>query len=190
MSGLQDLPGRSVTTVEGTASVAFLQDEAGITARQAPDLDTALDDLADGATDAVVFDSAVVAYFAGQHSRVIELLYQAIPRFQQVAIGIGARVYFCRALWMQGELEWLLSALKGFQQFLTRTQEVSRSDKARYRMYTKMFRKMVLAASEPGGRAKVKMARLREAMAAAERPETLGWLMEQARSWEQKGPTP
>ena len=62
VEGLDDLAGTSVTTVEGTATVAFLRDEAGVIARQAPDLPTALDELAAGDTDAVVFDAPVVAY--------------------------------------------------------------------------------------------------------------------------------
>ncbi len=62
IAGMEDLAGRSVATVEGTASVAFLRDEAGVIAREAADLDTALSDLAAGNVDAVVFDAPVVAY--------------------------------------------------------------------------------------------------------------------------------
>ncbi|MEM9655794.1 MAG: transporter substrate-binding domain-containing protein [Actinomycetota bacterium] len=62
ISGIEDLGGRSVATVEGTASVGFLRDEAGIIARELPDLDTALAELASGNVDAVVFDAPVVAY--------------------------------------------------------------------------------------------------------------------------------
>ena len=48
IGGLEDLAGKSVTTVEGTASVDFLRDEAGIEPRQAATLSAALDDLVAG----------------------------------------------------------------------------------------------------------------------------------------------
>lgn len=69
ISGLDDLAGKSVSTVGGTASVPFLLDEAGVVAREVDDLPAALDDLAAGRTDAVVFDAPVVAYTVSQSYR-------------------------------------------------------------------------------------------------------------------------
>jgi ABC-type amino acid transport substrate-binding protein len=62
IEGVDDLPGRSVATVENTASVAFLRDEAGVDPTQAPTLDEALDLLAQGSVDAVVFDAPAVDF--------------------------------------------------------------------------------------------------------------------------------
>ncbi|MEM7274898.1 MAG: transporter substrate-binding domain-containing protein [Actinomycetota bacterium] len=62
ISGLDDLAGRPVATVQQTASVAFLRDEAGVIAREEPDLDAALAALLSGDVDAVVFDAPVVAF--------------------------------------------------------------------------------------------------------------------------------
>lgn len=78
ISGMEDLGGRSVATVEGTASVAFLRDEAGVIAQEAPDLDTALADLADGRVDAVVFDAPVVAYTINEQYRDELILVEPI----------------------------------------------------------------------------------------------------------------
>jgi polar amino acid transport system substrate-binding protein len=61
VSGLGDLSGKRVSTKEGTESVAFLKNEAGIAAIESPTLEDALNDLVAGRTDAVVFDSGVVA---------------------------------------------------------------------------------------------------------------------------------
>ncbi len=61
ISGVEDLAGRSVATVEGTFTVGLLE-EFGITAEEEVDLDAALASLADGDVDAVVFDAPVVAY--------------------------------------------------------------------------------------------------------------------------------
>ena len=62
INNIEDLQGKSVTTVAGTASVDFLRVEGRITARLTEDLDTALADLAADRTDAVVFDAPVVSY--------------------------------------------------------------------------------------------------------------------------------
>ena len=69
ISGLADLSGRPVATVQETASVDFLQDEAGIIPREAVDLDAAFQDLISGEVDAVVFDAPVVAYAVNQSYR-------------------------------------------------------------------------------------------------------------------------
>lgn len=62
ISSLGDLAGKNVSTVQGTASVDFLEREAGIIAREFESLDGALDELARGETEAVVFDAPVLAY--------------------------------------------------------------------------------------------------------------------------------
>lgn len=77
IAGLDDLAGKSVSTVEDTASVDFLQREAGINARVFPTLDDALSELSEGDTDAVVFDAPVIAYalnsnFRGEGLRLID----------------------------------------------------------------------------------------------------------------------
>lgn len=69
VNGLDDLAGKSVTTVANTESVAFLEAELGTVPVQADNLETALADLAAGRTDAVVFDSGAVAYAVNQRYR-------------------------------------------------------------------------------------------------------------------------
>lgn len=69
IAGLDDLPGRAVATVQGTASVSFLRDETGIIPREEPDLPAALDTLAAGEVDAVVFDAPVLAYQLNRSGR-------------------------------------------------------------------------------------------------------------------------
>ena len=61
ITSIADLSGKSVSTVQGTSTVDFLLD-VGIAARSFPDLDSALDALANGSTDAVVFDTPVISY--------------------------------------------------------------------------------------------------------------------------------
>lgn len=61
IAGLEDLAGRSVTTVEATATVDFLN-ARGVAVRQQADLAEALADLDAGRTDAVVFDAPVLQY--------------------------------------------------------------------------------------------------------------------------------
>lgn len=62
IAGISDLSGKNVSTVQETSTVDFLVDDAGIVAREFPDLDAALDELVRGETDAVVFDAPVIAY--------------------------------------------------------------------------------------------------------------------------------
>lgn len=62
IAGVEDLRGRNVSTVEGTASVDYLEREAGIIAREFETVDGALDELARGETEAVVFDAPVLSY--------------------------------------------------------------------------------------------------------------------------------
>ena len=62
IAGLDDLSGRSIGTVQETATVAFLRDEVGVIAREYPDLESAFDALVDEDLDAVVFDAPVVSY--------------------------------------------------------------------------------------------------------------------------------
>lgn len=69
VNSIDDLAGKSVTTVANTESVAFLEDELGTVPMQTDDIDTALADLAAGRTDAVVFDSGAVAYAVNQRYR-------------------------------------------------------------------------------------------------------------------------
>lgn len=76
ISGLEDLAGRPVATVESTATVEFLQDEIGVIAREEPDLETALTSLADGDVDAVVFDAPVLAYAINRSGREDLLLVE------------------------------------------------------------------------------------------------------------------
>lgn len=78
ISGIEDLRGHSVTTVEGTAAVEVLRRDAGVEPRQAIDLHTALDDLAAGRTDAVAFDAPVVQYVVNRERNDDFLLVQPI----------------------------------------------------------------------------------------------------------------
>jgi len=61
IAGIEDLAGRSVTTIAGTATVDFLGDR-GIAVRERANLAEALSDLDSGRTDAVVFDAPVLQY--------------------------------------------------------------------------------------------------------------------------------
>jgi polar amino acid transport system substrate-binding protein len=69
ISSMEDLAGRPVATVQGTATVPYLQSEIGVIAREEPDLESALQALSDGDVDAVVFDAPVVAYALNQTRR-------------------------------------------------------------------------------------------------------------------------
>ena len=74
ISGLDDLSGRPVATVEQTATVNFLQDEIGVIARELPTLEEALAELEAENVDAVVFDAPVVAYTVNQSYRELLLV--------------------------------------------------------------------------------------------------------------------
>lgn len=78
ISGIEDLRGHSVTTVEGTAAVDVLRNDAGVEPRQVVDLNAALDDLAAGRTDAVAFDAAVVQYVVNRERNDDFILVQPI----------------------------------------------------------------------------------------------------------------
>ncbi|MGH1488892.1 MAG: transporter substrate-binding domain-containing protein [Acidimicrobiales bacterium] len=62
IDGIEDLAGRDVGTVQGTASVPFIQEEIGVLPSEYPTLTEALDALVSGNIEAVIFDAPVVAY--------------------------------------------------------------------------------------------------------------------------------
>ena len=80
ISGIEDLAGRSVSTVEGTATVDFLRTEARLEPRQAETLAAALDDLEAGETDAVVFDAPVIQYEIASSNRDLQLVEPTLGR--------------------------------------------------------------------------------------------------------------
>lgn len=69
ISGLEDLAGRPVATIEGTATVPFLRNEIGVIPREEADIDAAMAVLAAGEVDAVVFDAPVLAYALNRSGR-------------------------------------------------------------------------------------------------------------------------
>ena len=77
ITGIADLSGKDVSTVQETSTVDFLREDAGIVANEFPDLDAALDELVRGDTDAVVFDAPVIAFalntrFQSEGLRLVE----------------------------------------------------------------------------------------------------------------------
>lgn len=66
INGLDDLASASVVTVADTKAAGFLDDRR-IRFSTVPDIETALDRLADGRTDAVVYDAPVIAYAVDQN---------------------------------------------------------------------------------------------------------------------------
>ncbi|MEM8922475.1 MAG: transporter substrate-binding domain-containing protein [Actinomycetota bacterium] len=61
ITGVDDLAGRSVVTVDGTVAATYLR-EANLAFETVPDIDTALAEVADGRYDAVIYDSPILAY--------------------------------------------------------------------------------------------------------------------------------
>jgi polar amino acid transport system substrate-binding protein len=68
VEGFADLPGKQVITVEGTVADTYLT-ELDIDHRVAADFDAAAADLLAGRSDAVVYDSPVLQYFASTEGR-------------------------------------------------------------------------------------------------------------------------
>ncbi len=90
IAGIDDLSARPVGTVQETASVNFLQDEAGIIAREYEDLDTALAALLDEEIDAVVFDAPVVSYAVNQRYQNELLLVEPVEGRDPYGIALPA----------------------------------------------------------------------------------------------------
>ena len=73
IAGIEDLPGRSVVTVEDTVADAYLR-EFNVPFQPISNLEEALEGVADGTYDAVVYDSPILAYRAStDYSGRIEL---------------------------------------------------------------------------------------------------------------------
>lgn len=127
------------------------------------------------------FNWAVLAFYREDWSRVIELLYNEINRFANPAIGLDARVYLCRALWMQGEYDWLLGMLDGYRQYLKRNKAVSALDRKVHGKYVRYFRKLALAVTERQDKRERKLRELLKEMENAGDESVLGWLGGQIR---------
>ena len=65
INGPDDLPGKAVATVAGTTSADYLRD-GGVKATAFPDIDAAVQALADKKVDAVVYDAPVLQYVANR----------------------------------------------------------------------------------------------------------------------------
>ncbi|MEM7039094.1 MAG: hypothetical protein AAF570_19100, partial [Bacteroidota bacterium] len=128
------------------------------------------------------FNWAVLAFYRQDWNKVIELLYNEINRFANPAIGLDARVYLCRALWMQEEYDWLLGMLHGYRQYLKRNKAVSALNRKVHGKYVQYFRKLTLAVTERPDKREGKLRTLLEEMENAGDASVLGWLGGQIRA--------
>ncbi|MEM7038372.1 MAG: hypothetical protein AAF570_15410, partial [Bacteroidota bacterium] len=74
---------------------------------------------------AYAYNLAVVRFHQQDFRAVVELLYNRIGELDRMDFAIGARVYLCQALWETGEIEWLLTVLHAFNEFLRRKKDLA-----------------------------------------------------------------
>ena len=125
---------------------------------------------------AYLYNRAVVLYYRKSFRKVVESLYNDLTRFEDPSYGIGARIYFCRSLWMLEEYEWLLNALRNFREFLGRSTEVSPPDKARYKKYIRFFRSLALAVTSRPDLQQKKLEQLHRELTLVKERSTFNWL--------------
>lgn len=108
-----------------------------------------------------LYNKAILAFHRGDYAGTIRMLYHRINEFVNLLIGLGARIYLCRALWKQGEIDWLRSNLASFRIYLKRQKEISDMDRRIYLLYVKYFEQILKAQTARPDRSRQKLERIR-----------------------------
>lgn len=125
-----------------------------------------------------LYNRAVLKFQREDYSGTISLLYNEINRFEDVLFGISARVYLCRALWMQEEWEGLGANLEAFRVFLGRNREITDRDKKLYGAFVKRFRRVLRIITGNPDRKQEQLLKVRKSLEAGEETGVFLWLRE------------
>ena len=79
INGPTDLPGANVATIANTASESYLKEQR-VRHQTYPDLTTAIRATAEGKTDAIVYDRALMQYRNQQESNILKILPSVFDR--------------------------------------------------------------------------------------------------------------
>lgn len=96
---------------------------------------------------AVCYNQAVLSFHRGDYAGTVRLLYHRIGEFRDELFALGARIYLCRALWEQEEMDWLGRNLIAFRKYLKRTDTLVEVEKKTYLLYVSMMLRLQKAAS-------------------------------------------
>ena len=125
---------------------------------------------------AYLYNRAVIQFHRGNFGETVKLLYHRIQDFKDILFGIGARIYLCRSLWEQKELDWLEQSLNAFRIYLKRSPFITDSERNIYLLYVKYFVKILMAHRSTPDRAYKKLAKIAEELQNSGEGSLFQWL--------------
>jgi hypothetical protein len=91
------------------------------------------------------YNRGVLRFYKAEYQGVIDVLYNIVAGLERMQLGESARVYLCQAFWEIGEVEWLMAALKAFDQHLRRHDDMAPEVVRRYKTYVAYLSKACVA---------------------------------------------
>ena len=125
---------------------------------------------------AYLYNRAVIQFHRGNYGETVKLLYHRIQDFKDILFGIGARIYLCRSLWEQKELDWLEQSLNAFRIYLKRSPFITDAERNIYLLYVKYFVKILMAHRSTPDRAQKKLAKIAEELQSSGEGSLFQWL--------------
>lgn len=125
---------------------------------------------------AYLYNRAVIRFHHQDYSGTIRLLYNEINQFEDVLFGIAARIYLCRALWMQDDWEGLGTTLDAFRVYLGRNKEISQLERKLYAQFVKVLRKVLRIVSGDPDRMQQRLQAVGKSMESAGNSSVFHWL--------------
>jgi hypothetical protein len=125
---------------------------------------------------AFTYNLAVLRFYQEKYQETIGLLFNEIGRFEDPLYSVGARTYLCRALWEQGDWEWLIAALHAFRQFLSRNTQLGKAEKANNLKFIQYLEKMARIKSGNPQQIREKLRKVRAQLEAEGNRQLFAWV--------------
>lgn len=125
------------------------------------------------------YNKAIVSFFRMDYKAVVSELYQEIGNLAPLQVGMGARVYLCRALWKTNEQVWLLSQLQAFEQHLRRNRDLQDAERNRYKGFVRYLKGASQAVTGPPQKTEQGLKSLLKTINEKEPPLLYRWLRQE-----------
>lgn len=123
-----------------------------------------------------IYNTAIIQFHKGAFKAASRQLYQSLGTYHSFQYKLGARVYYCRALWEIGQFDLLFAALHAFNQFIQRNRHQLQDEAVRYRKFIAYLKRMAQAMEGVPGEIEEKLARIQSEINKKEEANLFGWL--------------
>lgn len=125
------------------------------------------------------YNQAIVSFFKQDYQAVVSKLYQQIGKLSSLQVGIGARVYLCRALWKTDDHTWLVQQLQAFEQHLRRNRELQAGERSRYQGFVRYLKRASQAVTGSSAKVNERLQALLNTIEEKEAPLLYSWLRQE-----------